>query len=491
MGVLTKKPNVFFLLTDDQDVMLGGLTPMKKLKSLLIEQGVTFSNAFVHTPICCPSRSSFLTGRYLHNSLTFENDIKHGCSNITWAEGPEKRTYAVQAKNSGYHTSYSGKYLNQYALPGSSGCIKRMDPGCFAHIPLGWDDWHGLMGNSRYYNGTISNNGVPKFHGDKPADYLPDIFFNHTYNFIKSHLKNESKLGIPFLAVLATPSCHGPFTPAPKYIGHFANSSAPITPNYNASTKDKQWLMRKQSPITEKLAQNINKVHNNRFETLLSVDDYVASIIDLLDTHGELENTYILFTSDHGFQLGQHRLLSDKRHLYEHDIRIPFIIRGPGVPKNQIVDTIVLNIDVAPTLTDIFSGTVPDDMDGRSFKKILTNIHDDSWRTNFMVDYHGQGKEPCGLVHCPAPPPDKFHLNDSYNNTYACVRTLDVGGNITTNSMYCEFEDAENFIEYYDHNSDPWQMINAWKTTPPETLDRLKKILEEFRKCKGKGCRSL
>ena len=125
-----------------------GPNPMPQLQKYLTEKGTTFSNAFVHTPICCPSRSSYMTGRYLHNSGTFENDIAHGCSNQTWADGPEKRSFAAHAKAAGYRTSYSGKYLNQYAMPGSPGCDKADSPGCSKHIPAGWDDWHGLHGAS-------------------------------------------------------------------------------------------------------------------------------------------------------------------------------------------------------------------------------------------------------------------------------------------------------------------------------------------------------
>jgi len=481
-------PNVFFLLTDDQDVMLGGLDPMPQLKSLITDQGVEMLKAYVHTPICCPSRSSYLTGRYLHNSLTFENDIAHGCSNETWAAEPEKRTYAVHAKAAGYHTHYSGKYLNQYALPGSPGCVKKNEPGCF-RVPPGWDDWHGLQGNSRYYNGTISNNGNATKHGDKPEDYLPNIFFGHTKAFLEEHLAKESKQGIPFLAVLATPSCHGPFTPDPKYIGHFANRSAPRTPNWNASTEGKQWLMRQQAPISENVAKGIDHVHNSRWETLLSVDDYVGEIVSMLKAAGQLDNTYFLFTSDHGFQLGQHRLPGDKRHLYEHDVRIPMVMRGPGIKAGTKLDKAVLNVDVAPTIVDIMTGSVPDDMDGRSFKPLLLGTGDeDTWRTDFMVSYFGQGREPCGLQVCPPPKPDRFHVNDAYNNTYSCVRSGFDGS--ASDTMYCEFDDDENFIEYYEHDTDPWQLHNLYPAQEGK-FGPLKAKLELFRKCKGVACRAL
>eukprot|EP00940_MAST-03C_sp_MAST-3C-sp2_P000795 g795.t1 len=491
----TLRPNIFLLLTDDQDVLLGSMDAMVKTRELLGEAGVTFDNAFVHTPICCPSRSSFLSGRYLQNSGTFQNSIVTGCSNQTWVDGPETRTYAVHAQKAGYRTFYAGKYLNTYAMPGSGpNCTRKDDIGCF-RVPLGWDDWHGLQGNSRYYNGTVSNNGVPSTHGSSPEDYLPDVFFGHLKDFLQNHFQDSAASDDtrPFLAVLATPSCHGPFTPAAKYVGHFSNASAPRTPNYNASAQDKQWLMRQQAPLTETIAESIDQIHNARLETLLSVDDYVAEVVSMLERNGELENTFILFTSDHGFQLGQHRLESDKRHLYEHDIRIPLLVRGPGVVANATLNDIVLNVDIAPTITHIASGIVPDDMDGSSILPLILqgrsiDARDLNWRDDFLVSYQGAGNPVCGLQFCPAPAPNEFHENDALNNTYSCVRTI----SDNEDTIFCEFEDDESFVEFYDHANDPWQLRNLY---PNETSDseiaRRKKRLEKFKACRGRECRYL
>jgi hypothetical protein len=108
-----------------------------------------------------------------------------------------------------------------------------------------------------------------------------------------------------------------------------------------------------------------------------------------------------------------------------------------------------------------------------------------------MVDYHGQGREPCGLVQCPAPPADDFHLIDGFNNTYTCVRTLSKDG-AGPNSLYCEFADDENFVEYYEHASDPWQLKNLAKAAQPlPALKPLAARLAQLRSCKGKECRPL
>ena len=487
---LVAHPNFFFLLTDDQDTLLGGAAHMPAVRELLVAGGANFTNAFVHTPICCPSRSSYLTGRYLQNSLTIQNDAYSGCGNATWAAGPEQRTFAVHLHAAGYATSYAGKYLNTYALPNSAHCPSHNAASCFT-VPPGWSDWHGLQGNSRYYNGTISDNGVMSIHGDRPVeDYLPDIFFNHTRSFVASQLGKIPR--VPWLAVLATPSCHGPFTPAPKHRGAFAGSSAPRTPNFNASQASidaKQWLIRQQSPLTAEVVRDIDSVHNQRLETLLSVDSYLKEIFTMVSNAAELDQTYFLYTSDHGFQLGQHRLPSDKRHLYEHDIRIPFFIAGPGVTAGSTVDAPVLSIDVAPTLVDLATGAVPDDMDGASFAPLLRAAAPSSgWRTDFLVSYYGMYGS-CGLQKCPPPPASAFHENDGKNNTYHCVRTLNsphLGG---ADEMYCEFDDDEHFLEFYEHGSDPWQLDNCAAKVPPAKIAGYHARLSKLRACAGVACR--
>ena len=126
---------------------------------------------------------------------------------------------------------------------------------------------------------------------------MPDIFWSHTKAFLTEQLKQQRQstadsgaaVAKPWLAVLATPSCHGPFTPAVKYRGHFSDRHAPLTPNFNASTADKSWLMRQQSPLQN--TRGVDKTHNLRWETLLSVDDYVAEAVEMIDDAGQLDNS--------------------------------------------------------------------------------------------------------------------------------------------------------------------------------------------------------
>jgi N-acetylglucosamine-6-sulfatase len=189
------------------------------------------------------------------------------------------------------------------------------------------------------------------------------------------------------------------------------------------------------------------------------VDEHIRLIVDSLKSTGMLENTIIMYTSDNGFQLGQHRFAGDKRQLYEHDIRVPFIVRGPMFESGVTSDQIVLNIDIAPTIVEFATGEQQDlDMDGISFAPCGSNR-----RSDFLVSYHGEGAPPCGWYseadsgwYFQCPRPDIVHGGDSWNNTYHCVRTL----SSEENSIYCEFLDDENFVEFYDMNDDQWQLTN-------------------------------
>eukprot|EP00586_Coscinodiscus_wailesii_P007437 CAMPEP_0172491690 /NCGR_PEP_ID=MMETSP1066-20121228/22553_1 /TAXON_ID=671091 /ORGANISM="Coscinodiscus wailesii, Strain CCMP2513" /LENGTH=485 /DNA_ID=CAMNT_0013260855 /DNA_START=55 /DNA_END=1509 /DNA_ORIENTATION=- len=443
-------PNILLLITDDQDAILGGTDHMPFLKRLIADEGITFQNGFVHTPICCPSRSSILTGKYLHNGGALNNSLSGNCNGLAWQERNEKRSIGVIAQGAGYRTAYAGKYLNTYGFK-----TKWCDGPC-NRVPPGWDRWTGLVGNSKYYNYSLisSDDGGAtserKKHGNDYADdYLPDIVANRTLEYLKDFVTSADQK--PFLVTASWPSAHMPFTEAPQFECEFPDANVTRTPNWNAShalNLEKHWIMRRLAPIDSKTLEWIEHTYRKRLRTLLSVDQHISQFVDFLEDNGVLDNTYIIYTSDNGWQYGQHRISFDKRQLYEHDIRVPFYMRGPGVKKEYAIEEAVLNIDIAPTIQDIVTSwqeqTFLDDMDGQSFLPLVVDKsshspNDDGshWRNDFLITYHGEGNPKCGMSKCPPPLPKDYHQGDAYNNTYNCLRSMD------PNFIYCEFQDDE------------------------------------------------
>ncbi|CAL1548211.1 unnamed protein product [Lymnaea stagnalis] len=545
------QPNIVFILTDDQDVALFGQYPMPKTKQLIADFGMTFTNMFVTSPLCCPSRSSILTGQFIHNHMTTNNSLNGNCSSPAWQSAGEKKTFPTFLQGSGYKTFFAGKYLNQYGT---------LQAGGVAHVPPGWDEWNGLVGNSVYYNYTLSVNGKAVKHGDNYAsDYLTDVIHKKAQKFLSAQTSKK-----PFFMMLSTPACHQPFTPAPQYMKNFSSVKAPRTKHFNVHGQDKHWLIEQAiTPMPNDTITMIDDFFRNRWRTLLSVDDMVEGVINKLKAMGQLDNTYVFFTSDNGYHLGQFSLPYDKRQFYDFDIRVPLMVRGPGVKANTTSEELIMSVDLAPTFTDIgsLSPAVVKNFDGMSFLKLLKpqsvvvrprlrkslpnmwkkrkssqsikgveqfsiepkmmresiaemkhcrswhpvtgkcmslkhvksldvkDVHEFSFRDTILVEYFGEhdGEIPG----CPK------YTNQGLSNCDSHCVCEDSWNNTygciryetqQESYKYCALQDTDNFVEVYDMRADPYELTNIAKTASPDLLTKLSQNLADLSLCAGVTC---
>ncbi|XP_017889397.1 N-acetylglucosamine-6-sulfatase-like [Ceratina calcarata] len=466
--------NIVLIFADDLDIFLDGMTPMENTVNLIGSNGLTFSNCFVASPICCPNRASILTGRYQHNHLVVNNSVSGGCNSIEWQKLQEPNTFAAYLKREmSYTTFYAGKYLNQYGERRTGG------PG---HVPMGWDWWAGLVGNSKYYNYSLSLNGTEMKFEDYPTDYLTDVISKLATDFIVTRNTNNE----PFLMVLAPPAPHAPFTPAIRHIDKYYGVKAKRTPNFNTQTQmDKHWLVQRgPSPLPDNLLPELDDIYRKRWETLLAVDELVENVYKSLKEQDLLKNTYIIFTSDNGYHIGQFSMPIDKRQPYETDIRVPLLIRGPGIAPAKI-SAPVSTVDLFDTILKIAGIQRPSDGTSILKKKLSKD------RT-LLIEYRGERST--GI---PSDCPTDYDANvtlcskdmackcqDAANNTFSCIRRLSP----EFNNIFCIFEDNKNYIEAYNVTTDQFQLENIGYSMKPNHRHRFRKSLKKMSVCENEEC---
>ena len=324
------RPNILFILTDDQRY-----DAVSQLPTVDAQPGwFRFTNSFVNEPMCCPSRSTIFTGRYSHH--TNVQTLLQG-KNLD-----DRTTIATMLRAAGYRTGFLGKYLNSYPFaPGHP-------------VPPGWDDFEAYEGATNYYDYTVNRNGTPVTYGSTPADYSTDVWTGRASTFIRA--ADPAK---PFFLEVAYNAPHfsgtGMAIPAPRDVGACAGETFPLPASFNAHDQisEPPWLASQPQWSTV----TIDDQRRATCETLRAVDDGVAALTDVLASVGRLSNTYVVLTSDNGYAFGEHSLVG-KGDLFEESIRVPLIVRGPGIAPGT-TSRLTSNVDLVPSLLALAKTTAP------------------------------------------------------------------------------------------------------------------------------------
>ncbi len=417
------RPNFLFILIDDLRYnALGCLGhPFVKTPNIdrIAREGATFSNAFVTTPLCSPSRASFLTGRYVRSHKVIGNGDSAAISHqlITWPR---------LLHDAGYETGYAGKW--------HMGTDDTPRPG--------FDRWVSFKGQGVYYDTPLNVDGKHA----QANGYVTDVLTDYAVEFLK---KPRSK---PFVMYVAHKAVHGPFTPAERHKELFTNETIGRTANAQDNLDGKPVLQRQVNcqPAAQGVGSSDDLI-KNQLRCLTAIDEGVGRLLKTLEETGQLDNTFLVFTSDNGYFWGEHHL-GDKRWAYEESLRIPMLMRYPKrIKAGSKISQMVMNVDMAPTMLDLVGVAAPKEVQGRSilplFKGSVKN-----WRTAFLSEYF---------------------MEPQYQRvpSWQAVRN--------ERWKYVHFTELQGMDELYDLKSDPGEMKNMIFDAA-STLAGLKKDLDKF-----------
>lgn len=370
--------NIVFILTDDHRYDALGFMghPFLETPHLdsLATNGAHLKNAFVTTALCSPSRASILTGLYAH---------RHGAVDNNNSLRSDLVLFPQRLQQAGYKTGFFGKWH----MGGDSAAPQR-----------GFDRWVSFQGQGEYWpdrRGTPAARG-----GRKPPPmelnvdgqtvpqrgYITDELTDYALDWLKT-VPGEQ----PFFLYLSHKAVHAEFVPAERHQGRYKDKSLPMPASRMTHAHAPMWVQNQKNSwhgvdFAFHSALDVAEYYRRYCETLLAVDESVGKVLETLRDRGQFENTLVVYMGDNGFGFGEHGLI-DKRTAYEWSIRVPMLAQCPSAIKpGTVINQVVANIDIAPTLLEFAGVTVPEGLDGRSFWPLLKG---DSipWRSELLYEY--------------------------------------------------------------------------------------------------------
>jgi arylsulfatase A-like enzyme len=412
---------------------------------LIADRGVRFVNAIAPTPLCAPSRATLLTGQVSHNHGVLGNSAPTG----GYRALDNKHTLATWLHAAGYRTGFVGKYLNGYTGR----------PPSDRHQP-GWDVFEPILrGLYSYYGYRLleadgSTHWYARYHSD-------DVVADHTTTLVHRFARQGTPFFLwssyvaPHYACDEKLVCGDAPVPAARHDHVLTGARSPhiAKPSFNErDVSDKPPTVRSHKLINRRRAEHI---FTKRIQTLQSADEGVAATVHALAREGVLTHTLVVFLSDNGYMVGEHRLVN-KVFPYRESIEVPVLIRGPGIPRGRVRNQLVTVADLPATFAALAHATPDLVLDGAS-----------------LLPYAQHNR----------PQPDTTRLiekasPDGTSWLYQGVRT----------HRYTYVEWGEGFRELYDHRTDPYELNNL-AHSHPQAEARLASQLAVLKDCAGADCR--
>ncbi|KAI8614661.1 alkaline-phosphatase-like protein [Chytriomyces sp. MP71] len=473
------RPNIVLLLTDDQDVHMNSLQFMPLLQKHLIDKGTQFKNYYTTSAICCPSRVSILRGQFAHNTNFTDVLGKHGGYDNFLKKGLNEDYLPKFLQSAGYSTSYVGKFLNGYTAANHE------------QTPGGWNEFDTLIGPFIYdnFHPVFAKNGAEI--NDFKGQYQVDVIRDKALSILDRAIKEVNEQDQPFFLYMAPTAPHteiivppggfGSFytgkshftepTPAKRHEHLFESERIPRGPNFNpADVSGKPGYIARLPLLNDEEISTLDHWHRQRLRALQSVDELLEAVVKKLESAGQLDNTYIIYSSDNGFHMGLHRLNAGKTTPYEDDVNVPFIVRGPGVVPGRVVKNPFTHTDLAPTLLKLAGAeNAAYPFDGRPIP-IHAEDELDTHRESFSVEFWRPYES------------ERFLIKDIKENVYRSVRI------VADAYSYLYVVWCTGHRELYDHQVDPHQIHNIYSKVPVTLLHRLDALLLVLKDCVGEQC---
>ncbi|KAI5457457.1 alkaline-phosphatase-like protein [Mariannaea sp. PMI_226] len=488
--VNSNKKNIVFILTDDQDSVLDSVAYMPLLNKHIIQKGTSFVNHFTTTAICCPSRVSLWTGKQPHNTNVTDVSPPYGGFPKFVSQGLNENYLPVWLQEAGYNTFYTGKLFNAHT-------IWNYD----SPYPAGWTGTNFLVdpGTYSYLNPIFQRNQEPPVHHQN--EHTSDLIAKYARELLTEAIENEK----PFFLTIAPVAPHSnidvnrgngaPFmtTPIPleRHSHLFEGVKVPRSDNFNPDSPSSVSWIHNLPQLNDSAVSYIDEFYRARLQALQGVDEIIEQVITKLEAADLLDNTYIIYSSDNGYHLGQHRLPPGKECGFDEDIRVPLFVRGPGVDAQAVEDIVTTHIDLAPTILKLAGIESRPDFDGTPIP-IRSDQADFARHEHVAVEYWG-----IAIAEGDVGGFDGKGQRVARSNTYKGLRIVHEDYNLYY-SVWCN-----NEHELYDLKTDPGQLHNLvdereWVAESDSTLlanssitqvlHRLDALMMVLKSCQGKVC---